>query len=132
MRRKWMLPLILFAVFILLAMILPVPDAEETCRAYLSDCGYETDATVNAEPVTLPKAEERVWQDYLFMQRETGFDLAPYSGRRVIRYTFTILNYPFQGPVFANLYWADGKIVGGDIMSPALDGFMHGLPLDLL
>ncbi len=132
MHRKWLLPLLLFAVFILLAMIMPKTCAEETCKAFLSRCGYETDEAFSAEEVTLPENTDAVFEEYLCLQRENGFDMEPYCGRKVLKYTFSVLNYPYKAPVYANVYWANGKIIGGDIMSPALDGFMYGLSFDFL
>lgn len=54
-------------------------------------------------------------------------DLEPYHGKRVKCWTYTVLNYPGENGVLAHLYIYKDKIVGGDISSTALDGFMHGL-----
>ena len=131
MGRKWLLLLLLFAVFVFLATVLPSADGEEAGRSFLLRCGYET-GEGTLEEVMLPEAEDASWKEYLFLQRENGFDMEPYLGRKVLKYTYTVLNYPYDGMVYANIYWADGKIIGGDIMSPALDGFIYGLPFDLL
>ena len=38
-----------------------------------------------------------------------------------------MLNYPTDDEVSAHLYVYNDKVIGGDISSAALDGFMHGL-----
>lgn len=49
------------------------------------------------------------------------------GGKTVKRYTYIIHNYPDEtDQVRANLLVYDGKVIGGDICTLALDGFMHG------
>ncbi len=125
--RKYVLPLLLAAVFLLLAMVVPRTDAEAVCRDFLKECGWETEGKAKEEQVTLPAETDATWEAYLAMQRENGFDLAPYDGEKVLRLQFTVKNHPCGSSVFANVYWHKGKVIGGDIMHPALGGFMHGL-----
>lgn len=55
-------------------------------------------------------------------------DLSRYKGKRCKRYSYTVLNYPggVQN-VRLNLLICGNKIVGGDVSSLGLDGFMRGL-----
>lgn len=122
-----MVPLLLFAVFILVATFIPQTDSIQTCREYLQALGYETGETVESETVTLPETADATWEAYLQLQKECGFDMEKYAGKTVLKLTFCILNYPSADTVYANLYLWEGVILGGDIMTPALDGFMHGL-----
>ena len=131
MQRKWLVPLILSAALLLLA-VMPNPSAEKTCRAFLSKQGFEIAENFSAEEVILPRENDPAWKSYLHLQRENGFSMEAYCGSTVLKLTFTILNYPEEDTIYANLYWSDGQIIGGDIMSPAVDGFMHGLYIDLL
>ena len=49
-------------------------------------------------------------------------------GQTVTRYTFTVTNYPTgETGILADLLVRNGEVVGGDIRSTALDGFLHGL-----
>ena len=54
-------------------------------------------------------------------------DLEPYHGKRVKCWSYRIDNYPGEDDVLAHLYVYNDKIIGGDICSTKLDGFMHGL-----
>lgn len=125
--RKYFLPVLLVGVFLLLAMVVPKTDAETVCLSFLQECGWETEGNVVEEQVTLPTETDATWDMYLAMQRENGFDLAPYGGEEVLRLRFTVTNHPSGSPVYANVYWYKGEIIGGDIMHPSVSGFMHGL-----
>ena len=127
MVRNYLVLGVLASAFLLLAMFAPKTDAAGVCKGYLLGQGWETEGDVKEEIVTLPKENDAVWAQYLALQRENGFDLTPFCGREVRKLVFSVTNHPSGGPVYATIYWADGGIIGGDIMSPALAGFMHGL-----
>ena len=45
----------------------------------------------------------------------------------MMRYTYEITNYPnYEGKVIANILVYRGKVVGGDICSADINGFIHG------
>ena len=77
--------------------------------------------------VLIPDEFDEVFERYNKIQKEAGMDLSPYHGKRVKCWTYRVLNIPDQGEVMANLYVYKNKIIGGDISSARLDGFMHGL-----
>jgi len=125
--RKF-LPLSLLAgVFLLLALAVPGTSPAEEARMVLEDCGWQAAEEFTEEVITLPAFSDATWRAYLALQKENGMDMEPYGGREVLKLTCRISEYPAEGMVYANLYWCDGRIIGGDIMSPALGGFMHGL-----
>ena len=67
-------------------------------------------------------------EGYLALQREAGFDLSDDMGQTVTRYTFAVTNYPTgETGILADLLVRNGEVVGGDIRSTALNGFLHGL-----
>jgi len=81
--------------------------------------------------VRIPQHFGEVYTAYNELQRQQGYDLSRLRGQTVTHYTYRIANHP-QGKeqtVVANLLVADGRIVGGDISSLALDGFMHGFAM---
>ncbi len=117
---------ILAAVFLLLAAAVPDTSPEGVCRSFLEARGWRT-GDFTEEPLQLPEAGDAAWNTYLVLQEENGFDLAACGGKTVLHLSCPILNHPDGENVYANLYWYEGHIVGGDIMSPALDGFMQGL-----
>ena len=62
------------------------------------------------------------------MQVTQGFDLLPYAGKTVMRYTYPILNYPGEAEeVYASLYVQDGEVIGGTVFSTADSSLVHGL-----
>ena len=99
---------------------------------YLNQFGWE----VNQEPseiveVAIPTEFNDVYERYNVIQKKQGFDLSPYRGKTVKRWTYDVANYPDNRPnVKANILVYENKIIGGDIYSLELDGFMHGFKLE--
>ncbi len=101
-------------------------EAEQT--AYLQGLGWEVSGGPGVEQVALPEVFGPEYEGYLALQAEGGFDLAAYAGRTVIRYSYPIANYPTgEAGVLADLLVLDGEIVGGELRSSSLDGFMAPL-----
>lgn len=98
-------------------------------RQYLMALGWE----VGEEPeeirnVMIPEEFDETYQQYNQLQKDQGFDLERYKGQRVKVYTYRILNYPdHPDDILAHLLILDWKVVGGDVCSDRLDGFMQGL-----
>ena len=98
---------------------------------YLTSYGWQVSPDpVAVEELLLPETFEGAYQEYADLQASQGFDLTAYRGKRVKRYTYTVANYPTgeQG-IQANLLLYRDTVVGGDICSPQLDGFLHGLAM---
>ena len=97
--------------------------------AILSQFGWE----VEAEPrdtakVTIPSEFDKIFSAYNNIQLAQGLDLAPYRGKEVTRYTYRVQNYPgYEGTVYANLFVHKSRVIGGDICSADIGGFLHGL-----
>ena len=97
----------------------------------LESFGWEVDETSETlENVFIPEKLDDVYKRYNKIQKLSGFDLEKYTGKAVKRYTFRALNFPnsVKEEVFVNILVFNGKLIGGDCMTVALDGFM--LPLD--
>ena len=61
------------------------------------------------------------------MQKEQGLNLAKYKGKTVTRYTYKVTNYPdYEGTVYVSLLIYKNKVVGGDVCSADVNGFVHG------
>lgn len=99
--------------------------------AYLASYGWEVSADpVAVEELILPEEPDETYQQYLDLQASQGFDLGKYAGKRVKRYTYTVLNYPTgQENIQANLLLSQNTVVGGDILCTDLDGFLQGLAM---
>lgn len=96
-------------------------------NAFLNSYGYEiSNRPIEHSRIIIPKPLDAVFAAYNEIQKKAGFDLTDYEGKEGMRYTYEIKNYPggIDG-VRANVIVAEGKIIGGDICTVRLDGFMH-------
>lgn len=87
--------------------------------------------TVNAEPVdtgdvTIPEKFSDVYLSYNNIQKEQGLDLLPYAGKTVQQWIYSVTNYPQQESMRGTLLVYSGRVIGGDLSTPQLDGFMTG------
>jgi hypothetical protein len=104
-------------------------ETNEERVAFLEGLGL----TVENEPaeiqeVRLPEKFSDVYEQYNRLQISCGFDLKPYAGRTVTRYAYKVADWPGEGgPVYAEMLVYKGHIIGGDIHSLELGGFMYGL-----
>lgn len=96
---------------------------------YLARLGWEADAdSEEVEAVILPRDFSGVMGEYNDLQLEQGFDMSAYAGMDCYRYSYLLLNYPNGDTrVYAQLFVCGTRVIGGDIHSAALDGFMHSL-----
>ena len=97
--------------------------------AWLKGNGWEVETPAQSENrVLIPGTFSQVFSSYNDLQKRQGFDLSRYSGKEVTMYTYRVTNAPAsEGEVLAVLYLLDGAIVGGDVHSTALNGFMEPL-----
>ena len=104
---------------------------EEERIAFLGSFGWQIEAgTESRREITVPAVFDKVYEPYNQLQQSQGFDLTPYKNQPVEAYNYKITNYPGgNDSVYATLLVSDGKVIGGDIHSVALDGFMHGFNL---
>jgi hypothetical protein len=96
--------------------------------AFLPGYGWDVapEATESQE-VLIPRKWDAVFEQYNELQKAQGFDLSKYKNKRCMRYTYEVRNYPGQPEgVRATLLVYRDKVIGGDVQSPELDGFMHG------
>ena len=95
---------------------------------FLSQFGWEVEPDpIKEETVTIPDEFDRIYTGYNEIQKEQGLDLSDYKRKEVIRYTYTITNYPeYTGTVNATLLVYRNTVIGGDISSADSNGFTHG------
>ncbi len=105
-------------------------DAEnaEQRENFAEQFGWEIDSEpVEVREVVIPSQFGDVYEKYNQIQLEQGFDLTEHKGERVKRWTYRVTNYPnVVDDVYINILIREGKVIGGDVCSTALDGFMHG------
>ena len=98
---------------------------------FISQFGWEIDTDpIEVEEVIIPTEFTDVYENYNKIQKEQKLDLEKYKGMRVKRWTYAVKNYPGyenkDGVVRANLLVYEGRVIGGDVCSVELDGFMQG------
>lgn len=99
--------------------------------AYLNEYGWQVKPQPLAtQELIVPDTFDENYADYLALQTQQGFTLEKYAGKRLKRYTYEITNYPTgeQG-VQANLLIYKNTVIGGEVLSAQLDGFLHGLAM---
>ncbi len=104
---------------------------ESDILSFISSCGWQVDEEpVEVRDVIIPESFDEVYSNYNQIQLEQGFNLEKYAGKRVKRWTYIIRNYPDALPtddfIRINILVSDGVVIGGDVCSVKLDGFMHG------
>jgi len=132
------------AVVVCLTVVLPAGDVaasgqarinysgiktNEDRIAFLSQFGWKVvEEPIEVEEVTIPSEWNDVYENYNEIQKRQGLDLKKYMGKDVKRWTYLVTNYPKEtgSEVHANLLIYGSRIIGGDISSVDLNGFMHG------
>jgi len=99
--------------------------------AFLSQFGWEAgEDPLEVSEVIIPAEFDETYMKYNEIQKAQNMDLSLYAGKRVKRWIYEIRNYPGYegkpGVVQANLLIEKGVVIGGDICSLELGGFLHG------
>lgn len=102
---------------------------------FLLSCGIEVEQEpAEVAEIIIPAEFDEVYKEYNGIQVSQGFNLEPYSGKRVKRWTYQVTNYPGytdgSDAIRVNILVYDGLIIGGDVCSTELNGFMHGFIKD--
>ena len=99
--------------------------------AYLESYGWQVaQEPSSVEELLIPDTFDENYTQYLELQSSQGFDLTDYCGKRVKRYTYEISNYPTgESGIQAGLLIYKNTVIGGDVLSPQLGGFIHGLAM---
>lgn len=97
-------------------------------RDFLKQFGWEVSAeAVESEQVTIPSEFDKIFAGYNEIQKRQGLDLSKYRGKTMMRYTYDVTNYKgYEGKVQVNMLVYRGKVVGGDVCSADVNGFIHG------
>jgi hypothetical protein len=95
---------------------------------FLKQFGWEVDAQpLKEQEVTIPKEFDKIFAAYNEIQRKQGLDLSSFKKKNVMRYTYTVTNYPdYDGEVYVNILVYRNTVIGGDVCSADVTGFVHG------
>ena len=102
---------------------------KEDRMAFLESLGWQADPeTEEANSVRIPDCSEGAMADYNALMQKGGYNLSDYEGKSVDQYQYQLKNYSgCEQTVWVTLYVWQGRVIGGDIHTAALDGFMHEL-----
>lgn len=102
---------------------------EQQRQALISQLGWDTaDKPTEHKTVTMPDKLDEVYSAYNELQKEQGFDLEKYLGKKVEIYTYPVYNYSGHSDCMTiTLIGCDGVLIGGDVCCTELDGFMQGI-----
>ena len=102
---------------------------EEERQQFISSLGWQTEPQpAEAIEVVIPKKFDETYLKYNEIQKQQGTDLSRWRGKRCMRYSYNLLNHPSgEEHMRLNLVVCGGKVIGGDVCSLSLDGFMSGL-----
>ena len=95
---------------------------------FLNSFGWEvTSSPIQTSQVRIPAESSEVFSRYNALQKTMGYDLSAYAGKTVMRYVYTVKNYPgATEPVYATLLISGNQVIGGDITDTAPTGLMQG------
>lgn len=96
---------------------------------YISGLGVTLQSdSATVKEVTIPEKFSQVYENYNKLQKKAGFNLEGYKGATVTLYTYPIATPKgYNGTWNCNLLVYNGRVIGGDISSVELNGYM--LPL---
>lgn len=144
-KKKRMAYLFLLLIFVIAAVLgimyflqgntQPTAAPDNASRiAFLESFGWRAiNEPVEVKSVAIPNKFNDVYEEYNEIQKAQNFDLSKYRGEKCYRYSYKITNYPNAdetSEIIANILIKDGIVIGGDICSLELNGFMHGFTME--
>ncbi len=104
---------------------------EQQRQEFLKDMGWEVSPEFDeCKQILIPEEFNEVYTSYNDLQKQQGFDLSDHKGKSCDIYTYKVKNYKDHedtDDVVCHLMICDNVLVGGDVCSTELDGFMQGL-----
>ena len=106
----------------------PAPGSNDARVKFLTDFGWDvTTSPAESSQVKISQETTEVFDRYNALQKSQGYDLSKFAGKTVMRYVYKINNHPGStGPVYATVLMHKNKVIGGDICSADVEGFLHG------
>ena len=100
-------------------------NSEKDRHWYLEKMGrHAAEQPLSIQEVRLPEEFPPVLEEYNRLQLHQGFDLTKYAGKEITVYTYELEDSTASPLLFVSLYQYKGRIVGGDVHSAALNGYM--------
>lgn len=127
----------IIAVIVALVLLFGGGDAQTTSATvssndarvtFLKSFGWEVaNSPVESGQVRIPETASEVFDRYNRLQKSQGYDLSVYGGKNVMRYVYSVSNYPDAAePVYATVLVYKNQVIGGDITNTAAGGKVQG------
>ena len=132
-KYRYVFAAITFAVVILMIIVGLFSldnDTNNMIVEYIEGPGWRLDHTPREiSYLTIPKEFDVVYDTYNAVQKRAGFPFEEFRGEKVARYTYRILNHKESenSTVIAGVFVFENTIIGGEISSSEVNGFMHAL-----
>ena len=96
--------------------------------SFLESFGWEVvTSPAETSQVRIPAESTEVFERYNTLQKTMGYDLSEYAGKTVMRYVYTVKNFPgATEPVYATILISDNRVIGGDVTDTAASGKIQG------
>ena len=109
----------------------PVVSGNDDRVQFLNNFGWEVATSpIQTSQVRIPADSSQVFERYNALQKLQGYDLSKYAGKTVMRYVYTVKNYPgATEPVYATLLISGNQVIGGDITDTAAKGAIRGFKM---
>ncbi|MBQ6815658.1 MAG: DUF4830 domain-containing protein [Clostridia bacterium] len=106
-----------------------IPGADNNSRInFIKSLGVTVSEEVfEQKEITIPQQFNKVYENYNNTQIKAGFNLKNHLGKNAVLYRYVVNSPKELNNAFVNIIVLDGEIIGGDISSVELDGYM--LPL---
>lgn len=106
---------------------LPAGETNEERLSFLASWGWQAEEEpLEMREVLIPAEFDDVYLRYNEVQIAQGMDLRPFAGRTCSQWVYRVTNHPSGREVRASLLVLDGHIVGGDLSTAELGGFLTG------
>ena len=132
-KYRWFFAGITFSVVILMVIVGLFSLDDETNNMiveYIEGLGWKLDPTPREiSYLTIPEEFDVVYDTYNAVQKRAGFPFEEFKGKKVTRYTYRILNHKESenSNIIAGVFVFENTIIGGEISSAEVNGFMHAL-----
>ncbi len=132
-KYRFIIAMLIFAV-ILLAIIVGLFSIDNSTNRmiceYIESLGWQIDSSPEEiSHLTIPREFDAVYETYNAVQISSGFDLTPFKGKNVVRYSYKVLNHnkSQESEIIVSVFVYDSRIIAADICSTDANGFMHGI-----
>ena len=101
---------------------------ESARRNFIEKLGWQVvEGSGESHEVTIPSDFDKIFVQYNELQKRQGLDLSKYKRKTITKYTYEIENFEkWQGRVYINILIYNGNVIGGDICSEEVNGFVCG------